>query len=541
MGQNKDRKQRVRRTNAQIALDKKKKEDEAAHARASFFEQKPRKLPRTSVHGEESSSNVDAANAASAHSATGAEARGAEPIAIEIDHGNRTMSGSGVVNDATHVAFISGYEPTAVFADASTPVGSALQGWEILHRSVDDGRPLWRQGSIVGPGSEDDGKCIVSFDDGVQELLPLRLEHFCDGSQVSLAAGCPWFRVVPRAAADRTRRELNKPKLKAMAVRCGRRFQQEVGDGHCGFRGVARQMMLAGGIIVDKVEVKHIKMARITVSTAVSTYIDHVLAFVKSEYESEDEREMTRRQVLRRAETIRNVDCATPCTSAYYYADCDYAADSVALAMHLQTSVYVVDENRTYAYWFLPIGQLKEVPIEEMSPQENDIVLQHEGSIHFDSYVVSNPSRLQHVAAETFDVPVDDEDDSDSDCGIDEELGSAAELREIFDDPIPNVDDAPRKVRQYFDKVVQQIRAAVGRQGNRHQSKLKESGPGSLCGTRLLILRASPLSHPKTTSDNSGLRFLYGCPSSSSGWRIQLESRRANGTAGATASFPTTF
>lgn len=174
-----------------------------------------------------------------------------------------------------------------------------------------------------------------------------------------------------------------------MLQNCGRRRQKEAGDGHCGFRALARQLVpgLAAQTTPTDATPEHIKFLRDGLAATIIRHASSVekLVFAKiNRSQLENEISSFSGLLASHAEALANSDSTRSCLHRQREwmggpNGCDY------IAIHLQTrrTVYVITAGIS-SVTVADAGGLQEIELEHIQPDETAIVLVWSGN-HFDS------------------------------------------------------------------------------------------------------------------------------------------------------------
>ena len=174
-----------------------------------------------------------------------------------------------------------------------------------------------------------------------------------------------------------------------MLQNCGRRRQKEAGDGHCGFRALARQLVpgLAAQTTPTDATPEQIKFLRDGLAATIIRHASSVekLVFAKiNRSQLENEISSFSGLLASHAEALANSDSTRSCLHRQREwmggpNGCDY------IAIHLQTrrTVYVITAGIS-SVTVADAGGLQEIELEHIKPDETAIVLVWSGN-HFDS------------------------------------------------------------------------------------------------------------------------------------------------------------
>ena len=183
-----------------------------------------------------------------------------------------------------------------------------------------------------------------------------------------------------------------------MVQNCGRRRQKEVGDGHCGFRALARQLVpgLASQTTPTDVTPEQIKSQREGLAATIirDAHTIEQLTFANvNRSQLDDEISSFSVRLASHAEALANSDSTRSCLHRQREwmggpNCCDY------IAIHLQTrrTVYVITAG-IGSVTVADAGGLQEIELEHMKPDETAIVLVWSGN-HYDSVPLVYGARL---------------------------------------------------------------------------------------------------------------------------------------------------
>lgn len=373
MGQGKDLQPRTRRTKDQIGRDKKRQETEAAaekvkaaaarkEAVQTFFQ------PRRRGAGSDAAAQQTASSTAQASTSTAHTSASDAPAAASDSQGPTTTSASGattttasgaaattttasgatttttttasgaraapagnntidvsqdrpnvrcqvcagVYDDTQYQGLIVGCEPDA---------NEDLEGWLVMYRTVDGASKfLWRQGVVHGRDSGDGW--FVRFDGDDPVDVELDVELYGDG--LGKPEGSCWFRLVPKHLFADARRRIFRSAFTLFRRRCSRRKQRELGDGHCCFRAIYRQLLQQRGIDLGSSDPtpEHIYECRKTVAKGMRNHADHIVETTGGSFMTETESKASRKQAIFDAATTIELDldaCSTSCDSEHWF------------------------------------------------------------------------------------------------------------------------------------------------------------------------------------------------------------------------------
>ena len=215
-----------------------------------------------------------------------------------------------------------------------------------------------------------------------------------------------------------------------MVQNCGRRRQKEAGDGHCGFRALARQLVpgLAAQTTPTDVTPEQIKSQRDGLAATIIQHASSIetLAFANvNRSQLGDEISSFSDKLASHAEALANSDSTRSCLHRQREwmggpNCCDY------IAIHLQTrrTVYVITAGHG-SVTVADAGGLQDIELEHMKPDKTAIVLVWSGN-HYDSVPLVCGARLPTKG-----------DDPEADAREDCDLAQAKQLsmRESSRDP----------------------------------------------------------------------------------------------------------
>ena len=254
MGKQRDKTQRVRRTNQQITADSAKKasalkkntssiamhfqkQNQNQNQNQNQKQQQPQKEQQTGIALRTVAQNDTALSRQSPRRRQQQQ----QPIqTICIDSQERfNRAGASSFDSGMFGLLVSGEEPPATIAQDPTPI----RGWRVMIYDREEKEHQWKMAIVKGP-AKSRGNSNNVLVDYIGEpyarssvAASLRLDNFGDGANEHET----WFRIDYKEDIEARRRASASKDRAEFARRCNRTKHAERGDGHCLFRAIVWQ------------------------------------------------------------------------------------------------------------------------------------------------------------------------------------------------------------------------------------------------------------------------------------------------------------